>query len=97
MKALIIRSPWADQIVDGAKTIEYRSRRTHIRGRIAIIKGGTHLIIGSVSLVDCQGPDHLNLFHWILKNSRRLDPPVPYRHPHGAQIWVNLDNIPTPW
>jgi hypothetical protein len=28
---------------------------------------------------------------WILKNAKRLDRPVPYSHPNGAVIWVNLD------
>jgi hypothetical protein len=30
-------------------------------------------------------------FAWVVKNARRLDRPVPYRHPSGAVIWVRLD------
>lgn len=36
MRALSIRQPFAEQILAGEKPIEYRSRRTHIRGRVYI-------------------------------------------------------------
>jgi hypothetical protein len=29
-------------------------------------------------------------FGWVLKHPRRLKTPVPYSHPSGAIIWVNL-------
>ncbi len=28
---------------------------------------------------------------WILKNAKRYDKPIPYKHPQGAVIWVKLD------
>ena len=28
---------------------------------------------------------------WVLRHARPLAAPVPYRHPNGAVIWVNLD------
>lgn len=34
MRALSIRQPYAEQILRGLKTIEYRSRPTKVRGRI---------------------------------------------------------------
>lgn len=36
MRALSIRQPYAEQILRGTKKIEYRSQRTHIRGRVYI-------------------------------------------------------------
>ena len=30
-------------------------------------------------------------YAWVLANVRRLPAPVPYVHPSGAVIWVNLD------
>jgi len=36
MRALSIRQPHAEAILRGVKRIEYRNRRTHIRGRILI-------------------------------------------------------------
>ncbi len=35
-RALSIRQPYAEWIMTGEKPIEYRSRRTHIRGRVYI-------------------------------------------------------------
>lgn len=36
MKALSIRQPWAELIMRGIKTTEFRSRATKVRGRIHI-------------------------------------------------------------
>jgi hypothetical protein len=33
-----------------------------------------------------------NTYAWVLANPRRFTEPVPYRHPSGAVIWVNLDS-----
>jgi hypothetical protein len=29
-------------------------------------------------------------FAWVFKKARRLNKPVPYKHPNGAVIWVKL-------
>jgi|SRR5579872_1381048 len=29
-------------------------------------------------------------FAWVVRNPQRLKKPVPYKHPYGAIIWVNL-------
>jgi len=29
---------------------------------------------------------------WVLRNARRFANPIPYDHPNGAVIWVNLDD-----
>jgi ASCH domain len=39
MIALVVRQPWALQIVQGVKPIEFRSWRTNHRGRLAIVAG----------------------------------------------------------
>ena len=58
MKCLIVKPPFANYIVNGIKTIEYRSRKTNIRGRIGIIESGSSTILGDVQLVDCTyNPD----------------------------------------
>lgn len=90
MRGLIVKSPWAGQIVDGIKTEEYRSRKTHIRGTIGIIEAGTSSIIGSVCLIDCHfRGDH---YAWILQNPQRFNPPISYKHPNGAQCWVLISS-----
>ncbi|MER9134736.1 ASCH domain-containing protein [Mesorhizobium sp. M0830] len=52
MKALIVREPWIDLILDGYKTWELRTQPTSIRGRIALIRKGSREIEGVVKLVD---------------------------------------------
>jgi len=117
MRGLIIREPWIDLILDGKKTWEIRSRTTKIRGRIALIRGGSGTIVGYATLVDSIGPQTIyelsrqgdkhgvpdkplrefvakyeNRAHaWVLKDVERLESPIPYNHPSGAVIWVNLD------
>lgn len=50
MKALVIRSPWIDLILSGKKTWEMRTKKTNIRGKIALIKAGSGLIYGTAEL-----------------------------------------------
>ena len=92
MRALIVKSPYAGQIVTGLKTIEYRSRRTHIRGRIGIVAAGTGTIIGEVDLIGCEGPDEYGLYHWLLANPVGYKIPKHYHHPSGAQIWILISS-----
>lgn len=56
MKGLIIQDPHAHRIVEGSKKWEMRSRKTNVRGRIAIILAGSGTIIGEADLVGCGGP-----------------------------------------
>ena len=62
MNGLIIRSPWVEMILDGKKTWEMRGTYTHIRGKIALIRGGSGLVVGTCDLVDVVGPITRNEF-----------------------------------
>jgi hypothetical protein len=53
MKALLIRSPWIEKILDGKKTWEIRGSRTTVRGPVGLIRSGTGKIIGLCDVVDC--------------------------------------------
>ena len=55
-RGLLVRDPFATQLLDGSKTWEIRGRATQIRGRIVIIKSGTGLAFGTVNLVRVLGP-----------------------------------------
>ena len=52
MKALIIRKPWIDFILDGKKAWEIRGSNTNIRGKIERIQSQSGLVIGKCELVD---------------------------------------------
>jgi hypothetical protein len=41
MRALSVRQPYAERIMTGKKVIEYRTRRTHIRGRVYLYASKT--------------------------------------------------------
>ena len=57
MKALIVKQPWVDYILDGKKVWEIRGSNTKIRGRIALIQSGSGLVVGECDLVDCLALD----------------------------------------
>jgi len=45
LRALSLCQPWAEQVLRGEKTIEYRSRHTNIRGRIYLYASRTRYTI----------------------------------------------------
>ena len=53
MKALIVKKPWIDYILDGKKVWEIRGSNTKIRGKIALIQSGSGMIVGECDLIDC--------------------------------------------
>lgn len=53
-RALYVKNPWAGKLVRGEKTMELRSKRTTVRGWVAIIESGTATAIGAVRLSDCK-------------------------------------------
>lgn len=52
--ALIIKQPWADQILNGHKTWEIRSSSTKRRGRICVAVSGTKCLYGEVTVTGCR-------------------------------------------
>ena len=95
MKCLFVKAPFAGWIVDGVKTIEFRTRETYIRGRIGIIESGTGTVIGDVVLYTCRKSFEYPCFNWILDRPRRYKTPGPFEHKQGAMVWIDLDIDPT--
>jgi len=56
LRALLIRRPWIDMILDGQKTWEVRGARTSVRGQIGLIASRSGTVIGVCDVVDCRGP-----------------------------------------
>lgn len=52
-RGLIVRDPWVSLILSRRKSWELRTRPTKIRGRIALIKAGSGLVVGEARLIDC--------------------------------------------
>lgn len=51
--ALVVKSPWAEMILQGRKCWELRSQKTQKRERICIALSGSKKLLGEVDLVDC--------------------------------------------
>lgn len=51
-RGLIIDEPWIAMILQGKKTWEMRSRKTNVRGNIALIRKGSGMIVGTAELYD---------------------------------------------
>lgn len=117
MKGLVIDEPWIGKILRGDKTWEMRKTACHQRGRVALIRKGSGLVVGIADVVDSLPPiatreayGAAETFHgiptdrqerafedgwttpWVLADAMPLSPPVKYRHPSGAVIWVALDD-----
>ena len=54
MRALIIKQPWIDYILNGKKTWEIRGSKTNIRGVIELIQSGSGLVVGKCKIIDCK-------------------------------------------
>lgn len=55
-RALIIRKPHIDRILDNGKVWEMRSSKTNVKGRIGLIEAGSGLIVGEATLLGCGDP-----------------------------------------
>lgn len=97
MRCLIIRDPWATAVVEGKKPVEFRKTATRIRERVGIIAAKTGTVIGEVDLVDCidrSDYDFDYCFGWVCLRPLKYKYPKPYKHPNGAQQWVNVPITP---
>lgn len=56
MRALLIRHPWIDKILDGEKTWEIRGSKTSVRETIALVPSGSGTVVGVCDVIDCVGP-----------------------------------------
>jgi ASCH domain len=55
-RGLLVRDPYASQLLDRKKIWEIRGRPTQIRGPVVIIKSGTGQAFGTANLVRVLGP-----------------------------------------
>jgi hypothetical protein len=74
-RGLLVRDPYASQLLDGQKIWEIRGKPTQIRGPVAIIKSGTGHAYGTAKLVRVLGPldiDDLTLASELPRDEREL-------------------------
>ena len=78
-RALSIRPPFAQEILDGEKVIEYRGRVTHFRGRVWLHECGPQGrgIVGSMEIYECrESKEYDGEWEWFLRNVVALKSPV---------------------
>lgn len=88
MKGIIVKQPWADLILSGAKSWEIRSSHANFRGVVGIVSEGQW--IGTVEIIDS-----LEISEREFEQSRDM-----HRMPAGHQLkykkthaWVLFDPI----
>jgi hypothetical protein len=97
-RAISIRQPYVEQILQGEKVNEYRSRPTNIRERVYLYASQKPadgydvgdlprgLIVGTVEIIDCRWDDGEGCYAYVLANPRRLRQPLkPTNHPQP--VW----------
>ena len=57
-RALIIKKPWVDLILNGAKIWEIRGAPTSCRGPVFLAASGKKALVGRVTIVDCFEISH---------------------------------------
>ncbi len=95
MKALLIKKPWIDYILDGQKTWEIRGSNTHIRGEIELIQSGSGLVVGKCKLVDCIELSHIGFQNNESKHCIKDTSFLPYKRTF-AWVLVDAERYATP-
>jgi hypothetical protein len=89
MKGLIIDEPWIRLILSGKKTWEMRKTACHHRGRIALIRKGSGLVVGTAKVVNSLPPLD-SASDYAMAEPRHCIPPE-------RQAQAFADGWRTPW
>jgi hypothetical protein len=100
-RALSLRQPFPELILKGSKRFEYRSRRTHITGRVYLYAAKEladiddlepddellprGVIVGSIELVGCYWD--APDWEWVLRNPHRYATPIKARGVPQPGFW----------
>lgn len=95
MKALIIKQPWIDYILEGKKSWEIRGGRTYIRDKIELIQSGSGLVVGSCELIDCKELTLEDYKNNVDKHNIQDIDSLPYKKTY-AWIITNAKRYETP-
>ena len=88
---LVVKHPFAEMIVSGAKTWEIRTKQSWVRERVAILLGGTKTAIGEVTLTN-SFPVTRDLLCRSFEKHRIDDLSAVFQHAHNDNVqyyaWV---------
>ena len=88
LRALLIRRPWIDMILDGQKTWEIRGARTSVRSRIGLIASRSGTVVGVCDLVDCIGPLNAEEFRKNVKKAGMHPSEATLGHYRQTYAWI---------
>jgi hypothetical protein len=99
MRGLIIRPEPLNLILSSKKCWEIRSTYTYIRERIALIRSGSGLVVGTVDLIGVRGPLTLSELRWNVRklglSPDEIGPMLPYPETY-AWLLANPKRIRKP-
>ncbi len=84
---LIIKQPYADQIMNKEKLVEYRVKKLpddKIYKDVYILSEGK--ILGTASFDKCD--EWKDGFEWHIRRVNKFPQPKKYIHPKGARVWI---------
>ena len=85
---LIVKQPFASNIIMGKKIREYRSRAPPERyRRIPIYLLSDGLVLGTIKITGYK-PNFASGCTWYVEVIEEFKLPKLYKHPNGARIWV---------
>ena len=85
---LIVKQPYADEIINGKKTVEYRVKKLPDDKRfidVYLLSEGH--ILGTINFNDCTKSGEGN-YNWHIRRVKKLPHPIKYIHPKGARVWI---------
>jgi hypothetical protein len=90
LNGLIVLEPYATQIINGEKELEFRDKKPPVHNRnipIYLLSGG--FILGKIKIFGF-GIRHNpgSKYYWRIKVLSKYKTKRKYKHPNGAQIWV---------
>ncbi len=90
MDGLIVKEPFATQLVTGEKKFEYRKKplpKNKIGEMIFILNKGTvkGFVVFSGQIHDKKN----NIYHYIVSASTQFYDGITYKHKNGCVIWIN--------
>jgi len=87
MNGLIVKEPFATQLVTGKKLTEFRTKplpNDRIDESVYILNKGK--ILGTVIFMSSEKMG--NLYKWLVLESKQFIPPKKYIHKNGCIIWI---------
>lgn len=90
MRALIIKKPWIDYILNGNKVWEIRGCKTNIRGQIELIQSDSGLVVGSCNIIGCKELSLNDYSSNIDKHNIIKTEALPYKRTYA---WIISDPV----